>query len=59
MNEGTNEKLQQSIWGDVIAWLFVLLLAFIMPFVMFFVAIFMGFTKIFGIADRSRPGSRY
>jgi hypothetical protein len=59
MNEGTNEKLQKSISGDVIAWLLVLVLAFIVPFVMFFVAIFMGFMKIFGIADRNRPGSRY
>jgi hypothetical protein len=59
MNEGTNKKLQKSISGDVIAWLFVLLLAFITPFVMFFVAIFMGFMKIFGIADRNRSGSRY
>jgi hypothetical protein len=59
MNEGTNEKPQKSIWDDVIAWLFVLLLAFIAPFVILFVAIFMGFMKIFSIDDRNRAGSRY
>jgi hypothetical protein len=47
---GTNKKPQRLIWGDVIAWLLVLVLVLIMPFVMFFAAILMGFTKIFGIA---------
>jgi phosphatidylglycerophosphatase A len=59
MHEGTNEKPQKSIWDDVIAWLFVLLLVFIAPFVIFFVAIFMGFMKISSIDDRNRAGSRY
>jgi hypothetical protein len=50
MNEGANKKPQRLIWGDVIAWLLVLVLVLIMPFVMFFGAILMGFKKIFGIA---------
>ena len=50
---GTNKKPQRLIWGDVIAWLLVLVLAFCVPFVMFFVAILMGFGKIFGLAYRN------
>ena len=51
MHEG--KKPLSSIWGDVIAWLLVLVLAFCVPFVMFFVAILMGFGKIFGLAYRN------
>jgi hypothetical protein len=49
MHEG--KKPLSSIWGDVIAWLLVLLLVFAMPFVMFFVAISMASMKIFRIAS--------
>jgi hypothetical protein len=55
--EGSSKKPLRSIWGDVIAWLLVVLLVIAMPFVMFFVAISMGYMKIFDIADRNRPGS--
>jgi hypothetical protein len=53
---GTNKKPQRLIWGDVIAWLLVLVLALCVPFVMFFVAISMGFKKIFGTRTAIIPG---
>jgi hypothetical protein len=49
MNEGTHKKPQRSIWGDVTAWLLVLVLALIVPFALFFAVILMGFKKISGI----------
>jgi hypothetical protein len=52
------KKPLSSIWGDVIAWLLVLLLVFAMPFVMFFVAISLGFRKILGIASPRPRGMK-
>jgi hypothetical protein len=52
---GANRKPQRLIWGDVIAWLLVLVLVLIMPFVMFFAAILMGFKKIFGNSGPQSP----